>query len=202
MTRNRSVPALRRLPVLLALAFAPVVHAEEAGSHALTIYSTATPGAISADTYRYGGGGQGVPGYATVRHERQIPMAAGRNTLRFSDVAGLIDPTTVSFSSLTDSAGTRVLEQNFQFDLVSTEKLLSKFIDRPISIERSFGERVETLEGTLLSTQGGIVLREADGSVRTVPYNAGVRLPSLPGGLITRPTLVWDVLAGKAGTHK
>lgn len=202
MTRNRSNFALRPLPLLLALAFCPVAHAEEAGSHALTIYSTASPGAISADTYRYGGGGQGVPGYATVRHERAVPLVAGRNSVRFTDVAGLIDPTTVSFSSLTDAAGTRVLEQNFQFDLVSTEKLLAKFIDRNISIERNVGNKVETLEGTLLSTQGGIVIREPDGAIRTVPYNAGVRLPSLPGGLITRPTLVWDVLAGKAGSHQ
>lgn len=170
--------------------------------HALTIYSTAVPGAISADTYRYGGGGQGVPGYATVRHDREVPLAAGRNTVRFADVAGLIDPTTVSFTSLTDTTGTRVIEQNFQFDLVSTEKLLTKFIDREIEIERSVGNKVETLEGTLLSTQGGIVLREADGSIRTLPYNAGVRLPALPGGLITRPTLVWDVNAGKAGKHE
>src|SRR5690606_14606156 len=119
-------------------------------------------------------------------------LLAGRNTIRFTDVAGLIDPTTVSFSSLTDTVGTRVLEQNFQFDLVNTEKLLTRFIDRNITIERTVGDRIETLEGTLLSTQGGIVIREADGSVRTVPYNSGVRLPSLPGGLITRPTLVWD----------
>jgi hypothetical protein len=143
-----------------------------------------------------------VPGYATVRNDREVPLTAGRNTVRFTDVAGLIDPTTVSFSSITDPAGTRVIEQNFQFDLVSTEKLLTKFIDRNIAIERNVGNKLETIEGTLLSTQGGIVLREADGSVRTVPYNAGVKLPSLPGGLISRPTLVWDVNAGKAGAHK
>jgi len=192
-----------RLPFALIAAVAAFsAHSEESNRYAITIYSTATPGSISPDTYRYGGGGAGVPGYATVRNERDIPLSGGRNTIRFTDVAGLIDPTTVAFSSLTDTAGTRVLEQNFQFDLVNTEKLLTKFIDRNIAIERNVGNKIETLEGTLLSTQGGIVIREADGSIRTVPYNAGVRLPSLPGGLITRPTLVWDVNAGKAGTHK
>lgn len=190
-----------RISLLCAFVAASPAIAEE-GRHALTIYSTAVPGAISADTYRYGGSGHGVPGYATVRHDREVPLTVGRNTVRFTDVAGLIDPTTVSFTSLTDTTGTRVIEQNFQFDLVSTEKLLAKFIDREIAIERSVGNKAETLEGTLLSTQGGIVLREADGSIRTLPYNAGVRLPALPGGLITRPTLVWDVNAGKAGKHK
>ena len=51
-------------------------------------------------------------------------------------MAALIDPTTVTFTSLTDPA-TRVLEQNFQFDLVSTDKLLLKYIDRPITVERN-----------------------------------------------------------------
>ena len=175
--------------------------AADEGSHAITIYSTATPGALSADLYR-NGGGHSLPGYATVRHERDLLLNAGRNTVRFTDVAALIDPTTVSFSSQTDPAGTRVTEQNFQFDLVSPEKLLTRYIDRDIAVERMVGNRIETLEGRLLSTQGGMVIREADGSVRTLPYNAGVKLPSLPGGLLTRPTLVWDVIAGKAGTHK
>ena len=193
---------LRAPFALLAIAASFGALAAEEGSHALTIYSTATPGAISPEQYRNGGGGHSLPGYATVRHEREIALNAGRNTVRFTDVAGQIDPTTVSFTSLTDPTGTRVMEQNFQFDLVSPEKLLTRFIDRDIAVERMIGNRVETLEGTLLSTQGGMVIRERDGSVRTLPYNAGVKLPSLPGGLITRPTLVWDVSAGKAGTHK
>ena len=187
---------------LLALTASIAAFAADEGNHAITIYSTMTPGSISPDQYRNGGGGQSLPGYATVRHERDIALTAGRNTVRFTDVAGLIDPTTVSFSSLTDPAGTRVMEQNFQFDRVSPEKLLTRFIDRDIAVERMVGNQIETLEGKLLSTQGGMVIREADGSVRTLPYNAGVKLPSLPGGLITRPTLVWDVIAGKAGTHK
>ena len=195
-------PRLRGPFALLALAASFAAFAAEDGTHAITIYSTATPGSISPDQYRNGGGGGDLPGYATVRHERDIPLNAGRNTIRFTDVAGHIDPTTVSFSSLTDPVGTRVMEQNFQFDLISPEKLLTRFIDRDIAVERMVGNKIETLEGKLLSTQGGMVIREADGSVRTLPYNAGVKLPSLPGGLITRPTLVWEVNTGKAGTHK
>ena len=196
-------PCHLRAPfALLALTAALAAFANDGGNHALTIYSTATPGAVAPDMTRHGGGGYSVPGYATVRHEREVALNAGRNTVRFNDVAGMIDPTTVSFTSLTDTPGTRVMEQNFQFDLVSPEKLLRRFIDREITVERALGDHIETLEGTLLSTQGGIVIREADGSIRTLPYNAGVKLPSLPGGLITRPTLVWDVAAKQAGRHK
>ena len=115
-------------------------------ANSLTIYSSAQAGAIPPEMYRYGGQqGYAVPGYAVVRHEREIELKAGRNDLRFTDVAGLIDPTTVSFQSLTDPNGTRVVEQNFQFDLVSTDKLLEKFIDRDIEVEQIRGDSVETL---------------------------------------------------------
>ncbi len=173
---------------------------------ALTIYSSAQPGAIAPELYRPlpGAGvpnGMAVPGYALVRHDRTVPIAAGRSTLRFTDVAGLIDPTTVNFSSLTNPS-TRVLEQNFQFDLVSTDKLLLKYIDRPITVERSSGNQSQSLSGTLLSSAGGLVLREQDGGIRTVNSYNGLRFGELPGGLITRPTLEWLVNSSKGGEQR
>ena len=74
---------------------------------AITIYSSAEPGAISPDLYRpVPGGGvpnaSSVPGYAMVRQERDVKLASGRSTLKFADVAALIDPTTVTFTSLTE----------------------------------------------------------------------------------------------------
>jgi hypothetical protein len=169
--------------------------------NALTIYSTSRPGAIPPEMYRNGAGGQNVPGYAVVRHERAFALERGRNTIRFTDVAALIDPTTVAFESLTDPQGTRVVEQNFQFDLVDTNRLLRKYVDRSITVDQVRGNGVESYTGTLLSTAGGIVLRRPDGTIQTLPHNAGVTLPELPGGLITRPTLVWDIAAEQAATH-
>jgi len=192
------VKSLTALAVAAALSSA---HAPAHAGDALTIYSNARPGAIAPEFYRQGGRGQ-IPGYAMVRHERELQLTRGRNTVRFTDVAALIDPTTVTFESLTDGAGTSVIEQNFQFDLVSTEKLMQKYIDRAISVDQVRGSGVESFDGTLLSTAGGITLRRSDGSIQTLPHNAGVRLPQLPGGLITRPTLVWDVAASRPGAHK
>ena len=173
----------------------------EMSGQALTIYSTARPGALPPELYRGGASGPAVPGYAVVRHQRDIALTRGRNNVRFTDVAALIDPTTVHFESLTDASGTRVIEQNFQFDLVSTQKLLEKYIDRRITVDQVRGTNTESFSGTLLSTAGGLVLKRDDGSIQTLPHNAGVRLPELPGGLITRPTLVWDINANRAGTH-
>jgi len=192
---------IRTGPSALALALAtsfPAVAAEPM-ANALTIYSSAQAGSVPPQVYRNGGQGQSIPGYAVVRHERSIALKTGRNEVRFTDVAALIDPTTVSFKSLSDPDGTRVVEQNFQFDLVSTQKLLEKYIDRDITVEQARGETVESFSGTLLSTSGGLVLRQGGGAVRVVPHYSGVQLPSLPGGLITRPTLVWDVAAKQGG---
>jgi hypothetical protein len=173
---------------------------QPADAYALTVYSSAASGAVTPEVLR--GGRAVLSGYAMVRQERTLPLDLGRNPVRFVDVAERIDPTTVTFESLTDPSGTSILEQNFQFDLVSQEKLLQRYIDRVVTVEQTRGPGVESFNGTLLSTQGGLVLRESDGTVRVLPNHAGVKLPGLPGGLITRPTLVWDVAARRAGAHR
>jgi hypothetical protein len=190
-----------------AAAQAPAAAAASGEDVAITIYSSAQPGAISPEYYRPLPGqgtppAMGVPGYAMVRQERAVQLGAGRSQIRFTDVAALIDPTTVTFTSLTDPA-TRVLEQNFQFDLVSTDKLLLKYIDRPITVERNVGGGgIVSTTGTLLSSVSGLVLRGADGNITALNDYASLRFPELPGGLITRPTLVWDINSGKAGAQR
>ncbi len=177
---------------------------------ALTIYTTARPGGIPAELYAPGMQPtyspsqyrQIIPGYAIVKQDRRIDLKGGRNTIRFTDVASQIDPTTVRFSSLTDAAGTTVIEQNYEFDLVSTAKLMEKFLDREITIEQVIGDSLETHTGKLLSTAGGIVLQNEDGRIQVISHYANVQFPELPGGLITKPTLVWDIMTQKPGPHR
>jgi hypothetical protein len=173
---------------------------------ALTIYSSQQPGAIAADFYRPVPGGMvpaaaSVPGYALVRQDRDVQVAAGRSSVRFTDVAGLIDPTTVDFSVPANS-GVRVIEQNFQFDLVSTSKLLLRYLDRPISVERNVGNQTSTVNGTLLSAADGLVLRGSDGTVYALNSYSAVKFPELPGGLITQPTLVWELDSPVSGNQR
>jgi hypothetical protein len=196
--------SLLRLAATALAGLAPVAQIaaqQPAGGTAITIYSNTAAGALTPDAYRMPGR-NGAPGYAVVRQEREIDFTRGRNEVRFTDVAALIDPTTVVFESLTDPKGTAVLEQNFQFDLVSTEKLLGRYIDRAITVEQIRGQGTESFSGTLLSTQGGIVLKRDDGGVQIVPHHAGVKLPQLPGGLITRPTLLWNIESRSAGRQR
>jgi hypothetical protein len=190
---------------LVALGLAAQSHAADSAT-AITIYSASQPGAIPPELYRPIPGmavpnAMSVPGYALVRDDREIKIKQGRSQLSFTDVAALIDPTTVTFTSLTDPA-TRVLEQNFQFDLVSTQKLLLKYIDRQITVDKQNGDNVVPITGTLLSATDGIVLKGNDGSIYSIPAYTSVRFPDLPGGLNTRPTLVWDISSPAGGEQK
>ncbi|MCC7461649.1 MAG: DUF4139 domain-containing protein [Gammaproteobacteria bacterium] len=173
---------------------------------AVTLYSSQQPGAIPAEYYRPLPGevvpaASAIPGFALVRLDRDVRIEAGRSTLRFLDVAALIDPTTVTFSVPGDPA-TRVLEQNFQFDLVSTARLLQRYVDRPVTVERGSGDQRAQLGGTLLSAGDGIVLRGADGSITALRDYTALRFADLPGGLITQPTLVWDLNAASGGMKR
>ncbi len=75
---------------------APAAFADEPAT-AITIYSSAQPGAISPEFYRPIPGqgvpnAMSVPGYALVRDEREMSIKQGRSQVSFTDVAALIDP--------------------------------------------------------------------------------------------------------------
>ena len=138
---------------------------------------------------------------ALVRDPRVLSLERGVNRVAVRDVPEQIDPTSVHFRSLTDPAGTTVLEQNFEYDLVGSERLLEKYIDQPIEVVMQDGSRYS---GRLLSSSGDLILQTEDGSV-VVLKRGQVRtfsFPALPEGLITRPTLVWLVDANTPGDHQ
>ena len=166
-------------------------HAADAPDYSLTVYSAAQPGQISTSTLaNYG---TNLPGYALVRDSRSMTLDKGVGDLRFTDVAKRIDPTTVAFESLSDPSGTRVMEQNYQYDLVDNAKLLDRYIGQTITVEQVRGDKTDTLSGKLLSANGGLILQRDTGEVQTLNSYSNIRFPALPGGLISRPTLVWKV---------
>lgn len=135
---------------------------------------------------------------ALVRDTRSFGLEQGVNEVRFSDVASQIDATSVHFRSLTDPEGTAVLEQNYEYDIVGSQKLLQKYVDQEIKLVTEDGSEYQ---GTLLSGADDIILQDADGGVTVVRLDQ-VRqfdFPALPEGLITRPTLVWLLDAGQSG---
>jgi hypothetical protein len=190
--------------LLAASANAAAADTLPSSDDSITIYSRMQAGAVAPEWYRPTAGrqhGGNVPGYAIVRHDRPYDIEKGVNPLRVTDVAALIDPTTVTFSSL-DKPGTRVLEQSFQFDLVSQEKLLQRYLGQKITVEQPRGDQVDLLEGTLLGIGDGLTLQMDDGSVRAVRSYSNLQFSQLPGGLNTRPTLEWLLDSPSSGKQK
>ena len=209
---------LRLLPILAVGLFPAAALADDPSGApgapegpSLTVYSSADPAGFDPQQFiaqqRQGRNptyAWQVPGYAIVKEVRDLDLEKGTNVLRFTDVAEFIDPTTVSFLDLTSPAGTSVLEQAFQFDLASPGKILERYVDKTIVQElMKDGQVVGRVEGKVLSVnQGQIVLQTADGLRFLSASDPGLRLPALPSGLLTKPTLVWRLDAEAGGKHK
>ncbi|MDD5088239.1 MAG: DUF4139 domain-containing protein [bacterium] len=134
---------------------------------------------------------------ALVRDVRDVSFEKGAGEILFRDISGQIDATSVHFKA----PGVQLLEQNFDYDLVSPEKLLQKYVDQKIEIVCENGD---IASGTLLASgfgSGQVILREENGALRSILLDKAVeiRYPSLPEGLITRPTLRWLVSAAQGG---
>lgn len=141
-------------------------------------------------------------GTALVQDRRTFDLQAGTNTLDFTDVAASIDPTSVNFKSLTDPDGTIVLEQNYVYDLVGSGALLNRYLDQTIRVTVEDGT---VFTGQLLSGRNfEIILRTEEGQIIVVAQDKvrDISFPSLPEGLITRPTLRWLLQSAQSGDQQ
>ncbi|MGC9334407.1 MAG: DUF4139 domain-containing protein, partial [Anaerolineae bacterium] len=137
---------------------------------------------------------------ALVKDRRGLELSEGLNEVRFADVAAQIDATSVHFRSLSDPEGTVVLEQNYEYDIVGSAKLLRKYIDQEIAVVTADGQEYA---GTLLSGSDDVILEAADGQVTVLKLDQikEFTFPALPEGLITRPTLVWQLESAQGGSQ-
>lgn len=120
-----------------------------------------------------------------VKDVRDARFPAGVTEIQFMDVAAQIDPTTVHLKSLTDPAGLKILEQNYEYDLLTSQKLMEKYVGKKVRLYQGDGT---FHDATLLSTNGPIF--EINGQIHMGHYGRLV-LPSLPENLVAQPTLVW-----------
>lgn len=132
-----------------------------------------------------------------VRETRRLTLPDGRVALRFADVTAQIRPETVHLMSLTAPSSLRILEQNYQYDLLNPAKLLDKFVGKEITLVlrhyQNNSESFENVQATLLANNGGQVWR-INGQIVINPTNiAEMRFPDLPKNLVATPTLVWDL---------
>ncbi len=166
--------------------------------------TTALSGGLGASQAEAQGEGLELAVYnqdlALVKDPRRLDLSAGLNEVRFGDVAAQIDPTSVHFRSLTDPDGTIVLEQNYEYDIVNSAKMLNKYVDMEIGVVTEDGQEYS---GTLLSGHDDVILQDDNGQVKVIRLERikEFEFPALPEGLITRPTLVWQVETAQGGSQ-
>lgn len=134
-----------------------------------------------------------------VKETRKIQLPKGRGELRFMDVASAIMPVTVHAQSLKTPQHFSVLEQNYEYDLINSKKLMDKYVGKKIKIVdwNKFQDRKEVVDATLLSNNQGPIYKINDEIYLGHPGTPV--LPKLPENLIAKPTLTWLYQNGTSG---
>ena len=128
--------------------------------------------------------------FGLVREVRTMDLGRGPGEIEFRDVAGQIEPYTVSVRAL-DGRRLRVLEQNYRYDLLSPEQLLRKYVGRTITVYRWNSTKgvEEPVQAEVLSVNQAPILRI--GNEITYGVSGRMAFPEIPENLIAEPTLVW-----------
>jgi len=139
---------------------------------------------------------------ALVKETRQLQLKKGVFDLRFEDVASKIDATSVQVKPL-GGPGFALLEQNYEFDLITPAKLMEKYVGKRLKLilpPKKEGDEKRVVEAKLLSTNNGYVYKIGD----EIHLWAGNRviLPRLPKDLVSSPTLVWLIDSRGEGGQK
>ena len=137
-----------------------------------------------------------------VKDRRKIRLPGGVGELRFMDVASQIIAPSVQITPLTRSDTLSILEQNYEYDLMSPQKLMDKYVGKEVRLyqKNPHSEREEMVVATLLSTNSGPIFKI--GSDITFNHPGRIIFPGLPEGLIPKPTLVWLLDSGEAGIRE
>ena len=137
---------------------------------------------------------------ALIRETRKVPLNEGANRIALRDVAARIMPETASLAARGEAV-LQLLEQNFDYDLLSGEALLAKNVGKRVTTIRTnpaTGEETRE-EATVLADNNGVVLQYADRIETGLPANVRLAFHDVPANLRDRPTLTVDLSSDKAG---
>ena len=139
---------------------------------------------------------------ALVRDVRRLRLPAGTLDLRYMDIAAEVNPATVHIVSLTAPKDLNVLEQNYEYDLLSPLKLLQKYVGKELTLVRTVTENNSTKEipvkAILLALNDGPVWKVGNEIVTGIGTDRYI-FPDLPENLYSKPTLIWLLENARAG---
>ena len=138
---------------------------------------------------------------ALIQDRRDLQVQGGRQRVEFQDVSARIRPETVSLAASDIS----IVEQNFDFDLLTPGKLMEKAVGQEVTLVRvNPSNGVETREqAQVLATNGGVVLKIGDHIevLRDDGLPVRVIFAKVPENLRAHPTLSVTVNSSRAGTR-
>lgn len=127
---------------------------------------------------------------ALVKDQRKVKLQNGLNDLALRDVSAQIRPETALLRSISHAGSFSTLEQNFDFDLLTPEKLLEKYVGKNVLVVKTHPTTgAETSEqATVLSANNGVVLKIGNRIETGIPGR--IVYADVPANLRDRPTLV------------
>ena len=130
---------------------------------------------------------------ALVKDTRRVKLKAGLNVLALRDVSAQIRPETALLRSINAPGSLTLLEQNFDFDLLTPQKMLEKYVGKTVGIVKTNPTTgVETTEqATVLSANNGVVLKVGNRIETGLPGR--IVYDDVPANLRDRPTLVTQI---------
>ncbi len=130
---------------------------------------------------------------ALVKDTRKVQLNTGLNALALRDVSAQIRPETALLRSINAPGSLNLLEQNFDFDLLTPAKLLEKYVGKTVGlIKTNPATGIETTEqATVLSANNGVVLKI--GNRIETGINGRIVYDNVPANLRDRPTLVTQI---------
>ena len=135
---------------------------------------------------------------ALVQDKRMLALPAGRTKQEFPDVSAAIRPETVTLAA----ANTAIVEQNFDFDLLTPQKLMDKAVGQAVTLVKTNPETgAETSESARVLANNGGTIVQVGNRIEVLNGSRRVVFASLPPNLRARPTLSVTLDSSVAGTR-
>jgi len=150
---------------------------------------------------------------ALIKDTRRVELEEGMNWVKFTDVAALIDATSVHLTFAGNGEFT-INEQNFDYDKISDAKLLNKYLGESVVVMDKDGNHHEgkllfgakaflNEDGKMDYARQNVVIKEKSGLLSIIPQRNidDIRFPMLPSGLVIKPTLNWKITSRDKGVR-
>lgn len=137
-----------------------------------------------------------------VKDLRHVNVKKGIQELRFMDVAAQVLPATVNIKAVGDASSLTVLEQNYEYDLLSPKKLMDKYVGKTVKLysKNPYSDREEVVEATILSNNEGVPVFRIGNEI-TFSHPGRIIFPEIPENLISKPTLLWLLDSKNTGSQ-